>query len=571
MALFYLLQGATVALAVAPPQAGASSCLASADEFAHLKNLKEKCNANKHARHDMLEVGDAKSESDSICRNIYARIKVKIKEYETFRSQRCSAIQRYVAEAKACSVQGGGSQKNCAVLAKKNYKNAATAEREIAAHLKKSTGEINELKSKAEEAISKYEHDKQEIEKALANSKTTEIYKTRIGTPEAIAEAQKIAQTRETASGVTGNLQLAPSPEYEISAENGKAPTIVAYKDKIDTLVKEQNSATQTADGFVNLAESQAQSHNARAAEWDRMAAASSSSGSNLSSHKDSAITGKNGPTANNTSGSSQMGSSAQSNGSGVGEGAGSGSGTGSSGSGGGMPQIASMGGGAAGGAQGTTAQPDSPDMDSVGSSNPAASTKLGGSGQSNKKDSKTAKGGAGSPEFAGVPESSNFGSGMEGSFASGSSSNSEKNFANSAKGSANTSARGVDSSGSSGSSAGDSERKPSSEKKSAQSLKDFEMNLNSGAVGIAGSEVASTFDDLSSEFGIGGEALTEEEKAVFASLEDLDKDGSATANASMIDGVGEKEGQPLFYRTKGAHERALKRGNLMVTVKTRL
>jgi hypothetical protein len=84
---------------------------------------------------------------------------------------------------------------------------------------------------------------------------------------------------------------------------------------------------------------------------------------------------------------------------------------------------------------------------------------------------------------------------------------------------------------------------------------------------------VASTLDDLSSELGLDASAgLTAEEQAAFASL---DGNGAEDRDLASLDGVDASVGglnsQPLFYRARGAHERALKRGNLMITVKTRL
>jgi hypothetical protein len=109
---------------------------------------------------------------------------------------------------------------------------------------------------------------------------------------------------------------------------------------------------------------------------------------------------------------------------------------------------------------------------------------------------------------------------------------------------------------------------------------------LQSGAVSIAGSEMKSAVQSLAEELGatdldLNLGDLTEEEKAALAPLEGGDgvrnlapiKNGRRSA--SVIQGsdasIQDEQSATLFSRSRSAHERALKRGNLILGTRKKL
>jgi hypothetical protein len=113
-----------------------------------------------------------------------------------------------------------------------------------------------------------------------------------------------------------------------------------------------------------------------------------------------------------------------------------------------------------------------------------------------------------------------------------------------------------------------------------------FSPDLQSGAVSIAGSEMKSAVQSLAEELGatdldLNLGDLTEEEKAALAPLEGGDgvrnlapiKNGRRSA--SVIQGsdasIQDEQSATLFSRSRSAHERALKRGNLILGTRKKL
>jgi hypothetical protein len=560
----------SAATTVPTPKSKPSPCVAGTDPFKEIRqNLKSPdhaCSANINAQ---LE-----SEKNYPCQKIWLTIGDKVSAYETKKAANCTKINAAMGINGDQACGGTKNQKECYLNLAKRLDEAGDAENALATELESAQEEIDELIKLAEEARAKYLADQNQISRAMeqadkkiADLNSQRMLASRVGDDVIASELRVVANAevakKQTASGITG-LELEDAPVGQVKATTGATQTLNQYSSKIPILASEQEQAASIGSDYKEVANETISRHKNGATSW-KSSATEMRNRANNSMLTAGVAPEKSGTTS--TTGTSQMG-----NGSDQGIGSGpdtSGANSPSPSSGGGMPQIPQIPGlgGGSGSSAGTTAQPDSSFMDSTKSS--VASTKLGNSGQSNKKEVKSTKGGSGSPNFEGVPDGAKS-VGEGGFYGSGSSSSSDQSFAKKAQDANGATSRGVDSSGASSSATtGGSERALSSEKKGAQNLKDFEANLNSGGVGIAGSEIASTFDDLSNEFGLNGEPLTEEEKAAFASLDGVDS--SDTSLASSEDGVGQRESSPLFFRAKGAHERALKRGNLMITVKTRL
>lgn len=120
---------------------------------------------------------------------------------------------------------------------------------------------------------------------------------------------------------------------------------------------------------------------------------------------------------------------------------------------------------------------------------------------------------------------------------------------------------------------------------KDAASGGGFSPDLKSGAVSIAGSEMKSAVQSLAEELGatdldldLGD--LTAEEKAALAPLEGGEgvrnvataRSGRRVASVQGSDGsIQDEQSMALFSRTRLAHERALKRGNLILGTRKKL
>jgi hypothetical protein len=119
-----------------------------------------------------------------------------------------------------------------------------------------------------------------------------------------------------------------------------------------------------------------------------------------------------------------------------------------------------------------------------------------------------------------------------------------------------------------------------------ASAREQFSPDLKSGAVSIAGSEMKSAIQSLAEELGatdldLNLDDLGAEEKAALAPLEGGDgvrnlapiKNGRRSA--SVIQGsdasIQDEQSAALFSRSRSAHERALKRGNLILGTRKKL
>ncbi len=540
-----------------------------------LKDPTEACKSNLGAKFE------------ETCISIWGHIGHAIEKYEEKKKSKCAEISRAESEVDRCVNSDQSTQKTCLEGASQKLKQAAQHERELAGDLKRAKEEVGKWIDKAEEAKATYAEESNQIKDALQKAEMEEkqLLQT-INDPNldpnvkqgAGMELNQVRLAKTQASGVSGT-DLLMGQSGEVVAQNGGVATVREYSAKSGTLIQEQEQAASTGNNFLESASTSIEGHNARASFLEKRASTLMSQAQNLSSVSDKY--GQSQP--RNGSGSSVLSKTSDTGGGSTATGdAGLSDGDKSStdGSAASKSPGSSMGGftpppPGGGGSSGGVSNPVPP-LAGPGTGVTAGSTTrpntLGGNNSNTDGKANPSTAAGGSTDFAGLPSNA----GTEGAFdnSAGSTSYGSSGMGGTMAAAAKSSARGnrgINSSGASVMVGGSLNSRKEEDAKAAANLNGFQPNLDAGGTGILGSEVANAFEELSSEFGLtesGG--LTQAEMDAFASL------GNAGSDQGSLDGSGASmmpgsETQPLFFRTREAHNRAVKRGNLMTTVKTRL
>lgn len=553
-------------------------CSIQEDPFAEvkktLKDPSEACSANYGAKFE------------ETCVNIWGHIGRAVKTYEQKKKSKCGEISRFEREADRCLASDEATQKNCLETAANKLKQAAESERALAKDLEEAKKEVEKRMKEAEVAQDTYSKEFATMETALNEAeKKEQALLQDLSNPNVDPNVKQglgyqlneVRMEKTRASGISGT-DLMMGQTGQVVAQNGGAATIREYHNKAGSLIDEQIQARDSAESFVSSAGSSIEKHNQRAADLERQAATlmsrvegsvtasdKYSQGQSLSRTGSSSLS-KASP--GNTSGSSDPSKTSVSDDS-KSDPASSASKS-PAGSMGGFSPAAPAGAGGSGGTNNSFPPLTGPGT-GITSGSTSNSNKLGSDNNTNQGMKNDPLKAGGSTEFAGLPEGTVPTSANDYSAGSTSPGSSEKGNTAAARQSSAKGSREVSSSGSSMMNFGSGSSQKGTEGKGSVNLKGFEPNLEAGGTGILGSEVANAIDDLSSEFGLTeSQGLTQSEMDAFASLDSkgLSQGSLDEASDSVMPG---SETQPLFFRTREAHNRAIKRGNLMTTVKTRL
>lgn len=539
-----------------------------------LKDPMEACNANLGAKFE------------ETCISIWGHIGHAIEKYEEKKKSKCAEISRAESEVDKCVNSDQSTQKTCLEGASQKLKQAAQHERELAGDLRRAREEVSKWIKKAEEAKATYAEESSQIKDALQKAEMEEkqLLQT-INDPNldpnvkqgAGLELSQVRIAKTQASGVSGTNLLMGSTG-EVVAQNGGVATVREYSAKSGTLIQEQEQAASSGNNFLETAASSIEGHNARATFLEKRASTLMSQAQNLSTVSDQKNQGqlRNGSGSSTLSKTSDPASTSTTGATGVvsgdqqGNPVSSAASTSPGSSMGSFIPAPPVGSGSGGGPLNPASPLAGPDIGLTAGSSIRPTTS--GGNNSNVDGKADPANAGGSTDFAGLPNTAGTVGAIDNS--AGSSSYGSSGMGGTMAAAAKSSARGnrgINSSGASVMTGGSLKSRKEEDAKAAANLNGFQPNLDAGGTGILGSDVANAFEELSSEFGLtesGG--LTQAEMDAFASL------GNEGTNQGSLDGAGDSmmpgsETQPLFFRTREAHNRAIKRGNLMTTVKTRL
>lgn len=563
-------------------------------------NPDEKCGANAGAGIDT----QAGKEYKSACLASYKGSKEVAEKYLKDKAAAEAKIQALTSQSAASC---GTSQKSCLEGVAANFQQASDIQKGMAGDLTKAHDKAQEWSKLNETALQKYRADLKNIETAETNAKNRAETLRSQGDMAAAARAMQEVQRAPTVS----------SSGISVAAQNGAANSISGYKEKISQLTREQAESKDHASQFSLSAQTEAKELMRKSTSYQKMAADTRAQAAALSTGGSSISEGKPVTTTLPPSRPTELGGSG-----GKANPGGGGAGVSSPGN---TNDVAST---STSSQTNTSTSPSSnatsaltsaaPGMAAAASSAGAAG-KSGGSGNSSQDPYAGMNGaaayGAGQQQAEGNPKSTNFGEVLgthdprtknqenqqaeaepeakaeEGSpeqvaVAGGLSGDTgESSGASSAPG-----IRGADGkpirTGFSSASGGSLQSRHENMDKDAAAGGAFSADLKSGAVSIAGSEMKSAIQSLAAELGatdldldLGD--LGAEEKAALAPLEGGDGVRNLAPviggrrTASVIQGsdasIQDEQSAALFTRTRSAHERAIKRGNLILGTRKKL
>lgn len=585
------------------------------------KEQGDPCPANANARKDKKGGdyfnGEYYGGARSICKSAYKDLAKASKEYASKKTQMCRSL---ASSIKNCDGMASG-QKDYTLCMASAYKEAAASEAELAKFLNEKIGLAKQLQDAAANLAKEYEQDKVVMDTAKENAeklKNDALKKMAAANAEMVSDPSKAVEEYDSASRIfqeqnqaieSGKAvtrgRITTNSSGEITAEEGGGSTISgadSYLDKVDTLVNEQKSATANARSFASSATGVKAQHATSAKQYNEMATTLQTKANSLGTIDDSA--NKGGARSNLSGGlqdtkgglasrTNSAGASTMSNGTGGGSSDNAAGGTGvaenfssgattestgggsDGGSGGGPGGAMGALGGMAGAMGGGGKDSGAGGMDSVGSSGSSTTassnfnTSSGAAGSSqNGGVSINAKGGKGGDKNDGfVAGNGDLPSGNGAEFAIDENSSARSTTASKSTG------RSLASSFSSGSSQGGGSmgKGSSSSGNAAASLNDMSGNQFK-AVGSLGSEVvdmsassdgsAAPLESLDNLFGEESGKGKVGENTIRSVMQPFGEGSGSSASETESQGaLSVASDTSLFDRTRGAHERALKRG----------
>jgi hypothetical protein len=567
-----------------------------------------------------IDIKNAESEAGakyhSACARTYEKAKKAANKYIDLLHSSASTIEAASQNSQCGAYRDPASQKTCFTNAIETVKKAKEAQEALQKQLKTSTAQVRHYMTLNRKALNAYIADQNKIGTAIeaANKKAKEL------------SAQGNLGAANAVYTNTIQSSQVSSPGGAVIAQDGAASTISEYRNKIPSLVAEQDRAIKQAESFASYADTKVQQHQQQASKFASMEQqltqamnklAPGEAAGKASGLSDSVKLPENGPvpmdrplqeTAKGSGGiGTTGGSSTTASASDTGHVPGSAPSTTQA-----APSSAPMAGTPASPAMAAAAAPMG--ASSSGVANPASySDPYAGMNNQAAYGPPLAQ----QEQYAqNMPSSSNF----VGSTYDPRTNDSEKQeaadidpeikveeaneqvvAAAGLSGSIDGGASGASSApgilGADGkpirtgfSSAGGGALQPGNRSldRDVAGKEQFSPDLKSGAVSIAGSEMKSAIASLAEELGatdldldLGG--LTEEEKTALAPLEgdngvrspaSIMSGGRATAGLSRQgsdEAILDEQSMPLFARARSAHERALLRGNLILGSRKKL
>jgi hypothetical protein len=568
------------------------------------------------------QLREARQSFQSACVATWGEIHGIANDYSNSHRAKCEQINNVVSEAVTCGVRPG-NQQECLQNAKTLLQRAKDLEGELLKELGTAREQIAKLKKANEEALSTYQRDAEKIQ--LAFNIETEIVTLSNDQTEIDGAVARLNAARAVDGG--GRLQLSPSAG-EVRAENGGAQHLKDYKMAIEPLMEEQRTAIRTADHFSSSISRQEDYHRQQIATYTEMER-------NLPTSLPSATLSKTPPLpprkpanlgrtdvtppSESSNSPSVSGSSGRSGQSGAPPAEGSATHTAGTptpspatppsappavapapaastgnalGGAAGLAGAAGMAGAGmmAGGQSAAAPSASQPVFGSLSESyipqnQPESGRTAAGGTTLNSESAKNGESPGGdqlvdvTPLDVAAPELPAFGIPAPGS--SGGLSGKEASLRAASRSPASGGKIPSVGVSTAGGRVATGNGRGGGGKASEEAIKAFLPDLSSGALNIAGSDVNAAFHSLSEEFGgldfsFGGQLTAGEQKA-FAPLEGMGPRGhqsrgqSYQSQAAPPEPAGDSETVGLFQRTKAAHLRAVQRGALLTTVRSKL
>lgn len=574
----------------------------------------KRCAANTGAGIDT----QAGREYNSACRASYDGAKEAAVKYREAKEKATAELQKHTSQNSAlCGAnRTPAAQKTCFEGVASNYAKAAEIQKKLADDLIAAHNKAQKWRDQNAEALKKYREDLRGIEAVETEARNRANVLRSQG--DTLSAALAVKQVQDASAVNNSGISVA--------ARDGAASSITEYKGKFSALSQEQADSQDHATKFADAARSEASKLMQQSVDYQEMAeqaraqakaittTGTDESGSGISGKDQSRVpvpgdgkaaraeyqAGKGTGGGDGTGGNGQKGISGTNQAPPAGEATADTNNSNASQTPGATPAAASAmpAAAAAAPAASSVAQPAGSSGDPfAGMNNSAAYNNNGGQTAQNnpkstnfgevlgtydprnKEDPQTAEADAEAKTVESSPGQAAAAGGLSGGVGE------DNSGASSSPG-----IRGADGkpirTGFSSAGGGSIQSSRQNMDKDATSGGGFSPDLKSGAVSIAGSEMKSAMQSLAQELGatdldLNLGDLTAEEKAALAPLEGGDgvRNFAPIANgrrtASVIQGsdasIQDEQSAALFSRTRSAHERALKRGNLILGTRKKL